>query len=64
MGTCLEQRATNLIARAAITSNASIIEQARSVGITGPDKPKIIRNYTLFGSGHCGRHRTAAAVSF
>jgi capsular exopolysaccharide synthesis family protein len=45
----LEQRATNLIARAAITSNANIIEQARSMGITGPDKPKTIRNYTLFG---------------
>ena len=48
-GYLLEQRATNLIARAAITSNANIIEQARSVGITGPDKPKTIRNYTLFG---------------
>ena len=48
-GYLLEQRATNLIARAAITSNANIIEQARSVGITGPDKPKTIRNYTLIG---------------
>jgi len=48
-GYLLEQRATNRIARAAITSNASIIEQARSIGITGPDKQKIIRNYTLFG---------------
>ncbi len=48
-GYLLEQRATNLIARAAITSNANIIEQARSVGITGPDKPKTIQNYTLFG---------------
>ncbi len=48
-GYLLEQRATNLIARAAITSNANIIEAARSVGITGPDKPKTIRNYTLFG---------------
>ena len=48
-GYLLEQRATNLIARAAITSNANIIEQARSMGITGPDKPKTIRNYTLFG---------------
>ena len=48
-GYLLEQRATNLIARAAITSNASIIEAARSMGIIGPDKPKTIRNYTLFG---------------
>ena len=48
-GYILEQRATNLIARAAITSNASIIEGARSRGIIGPDKPKTIRNYTLFG---------------
>ncbi len=47
-GYLLEQRATNLIARAAITSNASIIEAARSIGITGPDKGKTIRNYTLF----------------
>ena len=46
-GYLLEQRATNLIARAAITSNASIIEAARSIGITGPDKGKTIRNYTL-----------------
>ena len=48
-GYLLEQRATNLIARAAITSNANIIEEARTIGITGPDKPKTIRNYTLFG---------------
>ena len=48
-GYLLEQRATNLIARAAITSNASIIEAARGIGITGPDKPKTIRNCTLFG---------------
>lgn len=48
-GYLLEQRATNLIARAAITSNASIIEAARSIGITGPDKGKTIRNYTLIG---------------
>ena len=46
-GYLLEQRATNLIARAAITSNASIIEAARSIGITGPDKGKTLRNYTL-----------------
>ena len=48
-GYLLEQRATNLIARAAITSNASIIEAARSIGITGPNKAKTIRDYTLFG---------------
>ena len=48
-GYLLEQRAANLIARAAITANASIIEAARSMGIIGPDKPKTIRNYTLFG---------------
>ena len=48
-GYLLEQRATNLIARAAITSNASIIETARSIGITGPNKAKTIRDYTLFG---------------
>ena len=48
-GYLLEQRATNLIARAAITSNASIIEAARSIGVTGPDKGKTIRNYTLIG---------------
>jgi len=48
-GYLLEQRATNLIARAAITSNASIIEAARSMGITGPNKAKTIRDYTLFG---------------
>ena len=42
-GYLLEQRATNLIARAAITSNASIIEAARSIGITGPNKAKAIR---------------------
>ena len=48
-GYLLEQRATNLIARAAITSNASIIEAARSIGVTGPDKPKTIRNCTLLG---------------
>ena len=48
-GYLLEQRATNLIALAAITSNASIIEASRSMGIIGPDKPKTIRNYTLFG---------------
>ena len=48
-GYILEQKATNLIARAAITSNASIIEESRGKGITGPDKPKTIRNYTLFG---------------
>ena len=47
-GYLLEQRATNLIARAAITSNASIIEAARSIGITGPNKAKTIRDYTLF----------------
>ena len=48
-GYLLEQRATNLIARAAITSNASIIEQARGIGITGPNKAKTIRDYTLLG---------------
>ena len=48
-GYLLEQRATNLIARAAITSNASIIEAARSIGITGPNKAKTIRDYTMFG---------------
>ena len=48
-GYILEQRATNLMARAAITSNANIIEAARGAGITGPDKGKTIRNYTLFG---------------
>ncbi|MGB0511362.1 MAG: GumC family protein, partial [Flavobacteriales bacterium] len=48
-GYLLEQRATNLIARAAITSNASIIEAARSIGITGPNKAKTVRDYTLFG---------------
>lgn len=47
-GYLLEQRATNLIARTAITSNASIIEKARSIGITGPDKAKTIQNYVLF----------------
>ena len=49
-GYLLEQRATNLIARAAITSNAKHHRaSAFHVGITGPDKPKTIRNYTLFG---------------
>lgn len=48
-GYLLEQRATNLIARAAIASNASIIEGARGSGIVGPDKPKTIRTYTLVG---------------
>ena len=48
-GYLLEQRATNLIARAAITSNASIIEAARGIGITGPNKAKTVRDYTLFG---------------
>ena len=46
-GYLLEQRTTNLIARAAITSNASIIEGARSIGITGPNKTKTIQNYVL-----------------
>ena len=48
-GYLLEQRATNLIARAAITSNASIIDSSQSIGITGPNKAKTIKNYTLFG---------------
>ena len=48
-GYLLEQRATNLIARAAITSNASIIETARSIGVTGPNKAKTVRDYTLLG---------------
>ena len=46
-GYLLEQRTTNLIARAAITSNASIIEGARGIGITGPNKIKTIQNYVL-----------------
>ena len=48
-GYLLEQRATNLIARAAITSNASIIEAARGIGITGPNKAKTMRDCTLLG---------------
>ena len=44
----LEQKATNLIARAAIASNANVIEAARSEGITGPNKGRTQRNYTLF----------------
>ena len=47
-GYLLEQRATNLIARAAITSNASIIEAARSIGITGHTNNYFItKNRTL-----------------
>jgi capsular exopolysaccharide synthesis family protein len=48
-GYLLEQRATNLIARAAITSNASIIEASRGIGITGPNKAKTMRDCTLLG---------------
>jgi len=48
-GYLLEQRATNLIARAAISSNASIIESARSIGVIGPNKAKTIWDWTLFG---------------
>ena len=47
-GYLLEQP-DNLIARAAITSNASIIEAARGIGITGPNKAKTMRDCTLLG---------------
>ena len=46
----LEARAQNIIQRAGIAPEASIIEIARSAGIIGPNKQLTIRNYTLYGA--------------
>ncbi len=45
----LEARAQNVIARAGIAPQASIIEVARNNGIVGPNKRQTIRNFTLYG---------------
>ncbi|MDA1337046.1 MAG: hypothetical protein O2818_09185, partial [Bacteroidetes bacterium] len=45
----LEARAQNVISRAGIAPQASIIEVARNSGIVGPNKRETIRNYTLYG---------------
>ena len=46
----LEARAQNVISRAGIAPQASIIEIARNSGIIGPDKRQTIRNYSLYGA--------------
>ena len=46
----LEARAQNIIKRAGIAPEASIIEIARGAGIIGPNKQLTIRNYTLYGA--------------
>ena len=46
----LEARAQNVISRAGIAPQASIIEVARNSGIVGPNKRQTIRNYTLYGA--------------
>ncbi|MBL6865744.1 MAG: polysaccharide biosynthesis tyrosine autokinase [Flavobacteriales bacterium] len=46
----LEARAQNIIKRAGIAPEASIIEIARSAGIIGPNKQLTIRNYTIYGA--------------
>ncbi|HBP45951.1 MAG TPA: hypothetical protein DD635_08600 [Flavobacteriales bacterium] len=46
----LEARAQNVITRASITPQASIIEVARSNGIIGPNKGRTIRNYSIYGA--------------
>ncbi|MDA8606168.1 polysaccharide biosynthesis tyrosine autokinase [Flavobacteriales bacterium] len=46
----LEARAQNIIQRAGIAPEASIIEIARSTGIIGPNKRLTIRNYTIYGA--------------
>ena len=46
----LEARAQNVITRASITPQASIIEIARANGIIGPNKSRTIRNYFIFGA--------------
>jgi len=46
----LEARAQNVITRASITPQASIIEVARTSGIIGPNKSRTIRNYFLYGA--------------
>jgi capsular exopolysaccharide synthesis family protein len=45
----LESRAQNVISRAGIAPQASIIEKARGAGIVGPNKKLTIRNNTLIG---------------
>lgn len=45
----LEARAQNVIQRAGIAPEASIIEIARSAGVIGPNKQLTIRNYTIYG---------------
>ena len=46
----LEARAQNVISRAGIAPQASIIEIARNSGVIGPNKRQTIRNYSLYGA--------------
>ena len=45
----LERKAANIIARASITPEASLIERARYAGKVGPNKRRTILTYTATG---------------
>ncbi|MGB0166956.1 MAG: polysaccharide biosynthesis tyrosine autokinase, partial [Luteibaculum sp.] len=45
----LEQRATKIIEGASINPEFEILDSARSFGVVGPQRSKMIQNYTLYG---------------